>query len=453
LNYQKQFASLYFVRLIHLRPIIQQYAKERWETLPEKPQYISKTLEVQLDEICYIIGTVYMEMPLKPNVIQDLSEESSIVAPTMPDKYKVADSCKISLEDESGRVELTGSRLLKEYLVSGMVVGILGKETTSGAFEVLDICYPGIPPQSAFSIKDQPSENDKYVAILSGLNVGTENSDIDLKIQLLTEYLTGELGNTKDQINISKITRVILAGNSLAPPSINKSNAKTVSRKKKKRYGYDLKQYDGKPLEELDQILNELCMTTDVDIMPGRNDPVGIHLPQQPLRKFLFDQSKKYSSLHTTTNPYWCKIDDVTFLGTSGQNIDDIYKYIDGVDRLKMTEDTLFWRHMAPSAPDTLWCHPFQDHDPFLIKQCPQVYFIGNQPQFETSIVHGADGQKARIILVPSFAETGIIVLLNLSTLECSTVQIDPIDSSSSLFTKMNNPNEEEKEDVSMNDS
>lgn len=36
----------------------------------------------------------------------------------------------------------------------------------------------------------------------------------------------------------------------------------------------------------------------------------------------------------------------------------------------------------------------------------------------------GPNGQKVRIILVPSFAETGIMVLVNLSTLECSAVHI-----------------------------
>lgn len=77
---------------------------------------------------------------------------------------------------------------------------------------------------------------------------------------------------------------------------------------------------------------------------------------------------------------------------------------------------------MAPSAPDTLWSYPFNDRDPFIIEKTPHVYFIGNQPQFEDSLLNGPNGQKVRVILVPSFAETGIMVLVNLSTLECSAV-------------------------------
>lgn len=79
---------------------------------------------------------------------------------------------------------------------------------------------------------------------------------------------------------------------------------------------------------------------------------------------------------------------------------------------------------MAPSAPDTLWSYPFQDRDPFILEKTPHVYFIGNQPQFEDRLLLGSNGQKVRIVLVPSFAETGILVLLNLKTLECSAVHI-----------------------------
>lgn len=111
-------------------------------------------------------------------------------------------------------------------------------------------------------------------------------------------------------------------------------------------------------------------------------------------------------------------------MGTSGQNIDDVYKYSKSTDRIKMAENCMYWRHMAPSAPDTLWSYPFQDRDPFIIEQTPHVYFIGNQPQFEDRLLSGPDGQKVRIILLPSFAETGIMVLLNLRTLECSSFYI-----------------------------
>ncbi len=46
---------------------------------------------------------------------------------------------------------------------------------------------------------------------------------------------------------------------------------------------------------------------------------------------------------------------------------------------LKLMEGTLQWRHLAPTAPDTLPCYPFCDTDPFVLDACPHVYFVGNQ--------------------------------------------------------------------------
>ncbi|KAI8064736.1 DNA polymerase alpha/epsilon subunit B-domain-containing protein [Gongronella butleri] len=413
-TYEKQYASIYFIRLLHLRPIVLERAQQRWESQPENPQYVPKCLDVQANELCYIIGTVYMDMPLKPNVLKDLSDESSLSLPPAPEKYR-SEGSTISLEDESGRVRLIGARLDKELLVTGMIVGVLGKEEpVTGAFEVIEVCYPGLPKQNPLP----KASKDKYVAIVSGLNIG-DHADADLKIQLMLEYITGELGSSEDQASASSIARVILAGNSLAT-AVPKPQKGT-----KKRYGYDAASYDDKPLHRLDALMHELCMTTDVDIMPGAQDPVGIHLPQQPMHRFLFNTAKDYSSFHPVSNPHWCQIDGVKFLGTAGQNIDDIYKYLDDVDRLKMASETLFWQHIAPSAPDTLWCHPFQNHDPFLLNECPHVYFIGNQPQFDTTVLEGENKQKVRVVMVPSFAETGTIALVNVSTLECTSLSFN----------------------------
>ncbi len=42
------------------------------------------------------------------------------------------------------------------------------------------------------------------------------------------------------------------------------------------------------------------------------------------------------------------------FVGTSGQNVDNIYRFSTMNDRLRILESTLHWRHMTPTAPDTL---------------------------------------------------------------------------------------------------
>lgn len=106
-----------------------------------------------------------------------------------------------------------------------------------------------------------------------------------------------------------------------------------------------------------------------------------------------------------------------------------------------MAERTLEWSHIAPTCPDTLCtfarvascfcrspsfshpgCYPFSDRDPFILQQTPHVYFVGNQPKFETRLIEGEDGQRTRIILVPKFSRTGEVVLVNSATLECRVV-------------------------------
>jgi DNA polymerase delta subunit 2 len=104
------------------------------------------------------------------------------------------------------------------------------------------------------------------------------------------------------------------------------------------------------------------------------------------------------------------RADASSILTTGGQTIDDIFKYLPSTSRLAMAKRTLEWRHIAPTAPDTLcklpnlipiapdkttWkahsigIYPFPDQDPFILKARPDIYIVGNQPEFETALVGG----------------------------------------------------------------
>ena len=128
-------------------------------------------------------------------------------------------------------------------------------------------------------------------------------------------------------------------------------------------------------------------------------------------------------------------------MGTSGENINDMTLY-STYERMDLLENTLTWRNIAPTAPDTLavcyvclflsplvalnpytpspdpfflQCYPFKRKDPFIINESPHLYFAGNQPEFGTRLVEGKDGQQIRLVLVPSFASTSTAVLVNLN--------------------------------------
>jgi len=132
-------------------------------------------------------------------------------------------------------------------------------------------------------------------------------------------------------------------------------------------------------------------------------------LPQQPLPRAMFGKElhgKPDTVFSCETNPAWIGVGDCEILGTSGQILDDLFKYVEGCDRLTMVKNTLRWRHMAPTAPDTLcepydWgskdlrnslspylgCYPFLNRDPFMLEKTPHIYVLGNQPEFATDLL------------------------------------------------------------------
>lgn len=215
--------------------------------------------------------------------------------------------------------------------------------------------------------------------------------------------------------------------------------------------------------------LTELAAAVPLDIMPGAGDPANYTLPQQPLHRCMFPGAAAYSTLHRATNPHEFELGGLTFLGTSGQNVDDVFRcvcaygywevfraackqfyrisakhqctlwphlpptlhlpthrYSDIEDRTAILGKLLQWRHLAPTAPDTLAAYPYHMEDPFIMAATPHVLFAGGQPAFATSLVEGEGGGPAtRVVAVPNFATTGCVVLINLGTLACHPVYFD----------------------------
>lgn len=296
--------------------------------------------------------------------------------------------------------------LLPSVYVTGTVVGLHGKETSAGEFLVQDILDADLPPQIELPLK---SREDKYVVFVSGLSVGSSTSN-PLQFQLLVDHITGHLGDEKEQGIAAQIVHVVIAGNSVAVPR-GLLNGQNLASKDQSRLS--------EPIKELDILLTQIAAGLPLDIMPGPDDPANFSLPQQPLHRCLFPGSSAYNSFRSCTNPHSFELENIRFLGTSGQNVDDLEKYSEAKDKLEFMERTLRWRHLAPTAPNTLGCYPFTDRDPFLIESCPHVYFVGNQDKYETRLIKGSEGQVVRLICIPKFCETGVAVVLNMRNLEC----------------------------------
>ncbi|KAH0542230.1 hypothetical protein FGG08_003352 [Glutinoglossum americanum] len=456
-HYQQQYADLYFLRLAKLKPSVEDVAAEAWDGFQiggELVRRVERVLDVRQGELCWVAGTVYMDMPLKPNILDDISKDHWISAPAPREKYISSDgSHRMMLEDVSGRLRLTGAALEGEILVTGCIIAVMGTENANGDFDVVDMRFPDLPRQpqrwerddinaatKGASTKSREARPDgTKVAILSGLGIKGDEAE-GLRNDIFMEWLLGEASGESEQAAVSKISRLILAGNSLAEAAPIPSRDELAGKKHSKKYGYDSSAYNPAPTSHLDNLLSTLLPSVPITLIPGATDPANVSLPQQPIHAAMFPLSRAYAAppgqpqaelpdwFHSATNPWEGDVDGWRMLGTGGQPVDDIFKYVEGDDRLAMMERMLRWRCVAPTAPDTLWCYPFQDKDQFVLEECPHVFFVGNQPRFETALISGPAGQTVRLIAVPRFKETGEVILLDTETLDVESVRFEIFD-------------------------
>ncbi|KAM0787009.1 hypothetical protein ACM66B_006277 [Microbotryomycetes sp. NB124-2] len=437
--YTKQYANLYWLRLVVQRRVAEQQAQLKWKHVKVpgqggSPKFVRRMLDVTTNHLCFIVGTLYMDMPLKPNVLEDLARDHYVAAP--PPRRKIGSkNDEVMLEDESGRIRLIGDVVKQAMgtLVTGTIIAALGRETPTGDFEVADFVFPGAPPQPTPAVHEKDdvdmkvdgkdaTDEGEWIAIASGLDMGSTEDAADARTAMLAEWLCGEVGEDDDTAQATGVTRLVLAGNSLAEPPVDSDEQKP------KRYGYDSSSFSANPTLALDSFLDDVLTSLPIDLMPGETDPTAPTMPQQPLHPALLPKAGSHERFERRTNPFWFDVGETTFLGTSGQPLDDVFKYLDSEDRLGMAERTLEWSHIAPTCPDTLWCYPFVDRDPFILQQLPHVYFVGNQPRFESSLVkfesmNSQPDKQTRVVLVPKFCETGQIVLVHSKTLDVKVVE------------------------------
>jgi hypothetical protein len=88
----------------------------------------------------------------------------------------------------------------------------------------------------------------------------------------------------------------------------------------------------------LDVVLTQLATSLPIELMPGQFDPSNYALPQQPFHPCLFPIASTYTSVTFATNPNLFSVDGVTFLGTSGQTIEDLSKYVTPKGRIDLME-------------------------------------------------------------------------------------------------------------------
>ncbi|NXG66124.1 DPOD2 polymerase, partial [Hemiprocne comata] len=398
---------------------------------------LRKLCELRPGEKCCVVGTLFKAMQLQPSILQEISEEHNLVPqPPLP-KY-IHPSDELILEDELQRIKLEGA-VEVQRLVTGTVFAVYGSEQDDGKFLVEDQCFSSLPP----TLPWKGPSSDQFVLLVSGLGLGSSSGEALLSTQLLVDVVTGQLGAEGQQSCAAHISRVILAGNLL---SQNTQSRDTINKAK-----YLTKKTQAACVEAvkmLDEILLQLCVSAQGGVGLARE--LGT-----------FQGSGEWGATascplaHCPIPPPPCPCCPIPlFLGTSGQNISDISKYSSMDDHLEILEWTLLAGHICPTAPDTLgkgragWapglgavcppegsrgrvppscppppgCYPFYKSDPFILTECPHVYFCGNAPHFQSKVLKGEDGQQVLLVAVPAFSATQTACLVNLRDLSCQPI-------------------------------
>ena len=432
-NYERQYSQVYFYRLVKLRPIVIEAAERKWPGVP----YV-RVLDVSEEREVFTVGTLYKEMALKPSILDEYTKERSLGQQLGNARFTQASDGAV-LEDENARVTLqTGcpqsgdGGLDVGDMATGTVVAVRGKVAPSGEFVVVDTCFAGIPPQqvclhstnSPEKTRDggqgkQEEEEEKYVALMSGFSLGDEGSSHHLQMEMMLDYCSGLLGAEPEQRLASRIVRVVVAGGILkGNASLSQPTAYASVREQAMALT---------PIRDADSMLSDLAQNVYVDIMPGVADPANYSLPQQPLHPCLFPHAATLPTFTRCTNPHAFSVDGVSFLGTSGQNVDDIRRYTNMEECTGIMEKMLEWRHCIPTAPDSLAAYPYCDADPFILDEAPHVFFAGGQPKFSTSLVKGPQGQTIRTVAIPEFSTVPVMVLVNLKTLEATPIEFNAV--------------------------
>ena len=353
-NFNTQYCHLYFIRLMAMKP----YMTSNLLTLGYNPMSI---LKLPKDSLCCVIGILYKEMKLKPSILQKIGGSLDNNNYAQLSSF-TSDDDLLYIEDENGKVKLDLSEFPQglKNLCSGLVVGISGIYDGK-CLKVKDMHFPG-----SIELNVQPSvgsltsyfklvqPNDKFIALISGLGIDGAHGRIDYHLNWLKQLMYGNLNNDRLVQVLSKVGRVVIAGNSIKKETISDSLAFVGAVRAQELYnkaGNDIKV----SMALLDSFICELSKSMAVDILPGEHDPNTNFFPYQPLNKLYFEKSFNNKHFTAVSNPYAFEVDSRKVLGTSGINIQDLRKsgFEEKTD-LELLELSLKWGHLAPTSPETI---------------------------------------------------------------------------------------------------
>eukprot|EP00171_Calliarthron_tuberculosum_P007985 IDg7985t1 len=217
MKFTPQYAQLYFCRLCTLRESANIAAKRRWGSASRALKYANRIVDIRADNgntQTVVTGVVFRVMASKPSILNEYNTASQAMIPPPPSRRTTPYSLEgdsVVIEDENGRCVLdVGALPRSRAFTSGVVLAVRGHEcATRGLFVVSDFVMLGAAPQ----LSPAPLAADRYVAFLSAPELGSPVAKSALAVELLLEYLRGNVGDGDDA---AAIVQLVVTGNLLA---------------------------------------------------------------------------------------------------------------------------------------------------------------------------------------------------------------------------------------------
>ena len=447
LHFTQQYSHMYYYRLSQLQSRCRDALKRRFDSGQLATAPYSRVLDLPIGKRCMCIGTVFKSLTgfrgflceytkelvrLEAGDEDDGEEEEGFgvdvadLAPSVqapPSAGLCGPSDFLILEDESGRVELLGDAVPTAQLVTGVVIAVIGELQDKGKLRVEAWMPCGAPPQPPRSLPADLPAAPAYIGMVCGL--ATSAASTVAHLNLLLDYVSGNVSGCSQQA--ARIGRLIVGGNLIESTEDMRLRLKVkLEPSDHARLSENTTNTAARCMQTVDAALSQLAECIELDILPGENDPANTFWPQQPLHPLLLKATSRKSTVHLVTNPFEIesRADHSTFLFTAGQNVDDVCKQC-SFTPIESMESMMQWGTMCPTAPNTLACYPFREADPFILTETPHCFVAFNQPTFSSKLVELPSQSFCRLITVPSFAQSGLLVLVNIHspTLEATTVK------------------------------
>ncbi|KAG8339471.1 putative DNA polymerase delta subunit 2 [Trypanosoma vivax] len=386
---------------------------------------------------------------------------------------------ELFMEDGSGRLLLEG--VAAELFCTGLVVAVDGTLRDNGrlavhSYSMIDLRELYVPRALAGVQCSEPL----YVAVVCGFELG--NPDVPnveaaargrTMVELLVDYLSGCVGSEAMKTHASRISRLIIGGNNIAI-----TDELRLKRKVKLDPSDHVKLNDDKPangtvtsaalMRQFDVVLERIAECIEVDLMPGENDMTTAFHPQQPIHPLLLPAASRCSTVRLVTNPYEFSLfpgDDMetpvgksldddtkgetTFFVSSGSALNSLCRETSFSSRLDAMSMILRSGCACPTAPNTLFCYPFVDSDPFVFQRAPHCFVCCDQPRWETrwepldafapvddsnrttldeecsAAASGVGSDGIRLVCVPPFSQTGILALIDINSPKLHTTYVN----------------------------